>query len=348
MKISMLLEVFSKCKENTISGRFISPQYLEEFLYKLPDDFEVKTAGISVQNRPIFSVRIGTGKLKILLWSQMHGNESTTTKSLLDFFNFLQSKTYQMEVSELLERCTFLVLPMLNPDGSFLWTRTNANDVDLNRDAQKLSQPESKTLRSIFDTFMPDYCFNLHGQRTIYGFEDTGKPSILSFLAPSASADRDYPLSRKRASYLITHIYRSLQDELAGHIGLYDDGFNRNCVGDTFQEAGVPTVLFEAGHFPDDYARENTRKYVFCSLIYAVEAAIGEFNYSVEDYEAIPKHSKCYCDVHLKLKEGQMPMYFLETKDGDTIRFDPIVLAEDLGTGKFSYREMNTLTSFKI
>jgi len=30
---------------------------------------------------------------------------------------------------------------------------------------------------------------------------------------------------------------------------------------------GVPTVLFEAGHFPNDYLREETRKYIFMSLI---------------------------------------------------------------------------------
>ncbi len=348
MKLTTLLEAFSKCKESSISGRYISPQFLEKFIKNLPEYFNVKREGLSVENRPIFSVKIGHGKTKILMWSQMHGNESTTTKSLLDFFNFMQSKENKNEAAKLLENCTFCILPMLNPDGSFLWTRHNANDVDLNRDAQNLSEPESKILRAVFDNFAPDYCFNLHGQRTIYGFEESGKPSILSFLAPSASEVRDFPLSRKRSTHLITHIYTSLQSELSGHIGLYDDSFNRNCVGDTFQEAGVPTVLFEAGHFPQDYAREVTRKFIFCALFYAIEAAMGAIVYSIEKYQAIPKHSKCYCDVHLIEKGTSKPFYYIEMKEGEAIKFEPVALEAELGNGRFCYERQDKVASFKI
>ena len=39
--------------------------------------------GSSENNVPIYSLKIGTGKKKILLWSQMHGNESTGTKSII-------------------------------------------------------------------------------------------------------------------------------------------------------------------------------------------------------------------------------------------------------------------------
>ena len=51
---------------------------------------------------------------------------------------------------------------MVNPDGAKLYTRVNANEVDLNRDSVNLSQPESKVLRNVFEEFKPDYCFNLH------------------------------------------------------------------------------------------------------------------------------------------------------------------------------------------
>jgi murein tripeptide amidase MpaA len=44
---------------------------------------------------------------------------------------------------------------MLNPDGADMYTRLNANEVDLNRDSQNLTQPESKVLREIFDLFQP-------------------------------------------------------------------------------------------------------------------------------------------------------------------------------------------------
>ncbi len=348
MKLSTLQEAFISSKEKAISGRYISPDFIQDFLNKLPSFFEVKTAGFSVENRPIFSIKFGTGKTKILMWSQMHGNESTTTKSLLDFFNFLQLKNQEKEVVEMLKNCTFFILPMLNPDGSFLWTRNNANDVDLNRDAQDLSQPESRILKEVFDDFKPDFCFNLHGQRTIYGFEKTGKPSILSFLAPSADEERSFGFSRKRSTHLISHIYISLQSELAGNIGLYDDGFNNNCVGDAFQEVGVPTILFEAGHFPGDYARERTRAYIFYALFYAIEAASSNIEYDLQTYTNIPEHNKCYCDVHFKKESSIVSYYYKEIKKGDCILFEPIALPEGLSNGSICYEVVNELKSFTI
>lgn len=346
MKLPVLLKIFSKCREKSINSRYISPEFTQDFLQKLPSFFYVKVIGKSVENRPISSVQFGTGKTKILMWSQMHGNESTTTKSLFDFFNFLQLENHENSVKNILKKCTFLVIPMLNPDGSFLWTRNNANNVDLNRDAQDLSQPESKILRAIFDDFEPDFCFNLHGQRSIYGFEKTGKPSVLSFLAPSADEGRSFTFSRKRSTYLITHIFKSLKSELSGNIGLYDDGFNHNCVGDSFQEAGVPTILFEAGHFPKDYGREQTRAYMFASILYAIEACALEVTYEVEDYLEIPQHSKCYCDVHLEQGNEIKPMYYREVKEGERILFDPVTLPEGLGTGLLSYEVSNTVKPF--
>lgn len=348
MKLSTLQRAFIDSKEKAISGRYISPDFMQEFLSKLSSFFEVNTEGFSVQNRPISSVTFGSGKTKILMWSQMHGNESTTTKSILDFLNFLKLENQEKEVVKLLENCTFFILPMLNPDGSFLWTRNNANDIDLNRDAQDLSQPESKILKAAFDRFQPDFCFNLHGQRTIYGFEKTGKPSILSFLAPSADVDRSFGFSRKRSTHLISHIYTSLQSELAGNIGLYDDGFNNNCVGDAFQESGVPTVLFEAGHFPGDYAREKTRAYIFYALFYAIEAASSAIQYDLDTYTAIPQHNKCYCDLHLEEGNTKVSYYYREVKKDDCIVFEPIVLPEGLGDGSICYEVVNELKFFTV
>jgi murein tripeptide amidase MpaA len=89
----------------------------------------------------------------------MHGNESTTTKALLDLLLFLNSGTKEAQV--FLSHFTLLCFPILNPDGALAYTRENANGIDLNRDAQNLSQPESQILRKAFDDFQPDYCFNL-------------------------------------------------------------------------------------------------------------------------------------------------------------------------------------------
>ena len=257
--------LINQYKEQSILGRYITLDNIEPLLQKLNTHDQVKVVGKSVLEKPIYSYQIGIGETRIYLWSQMHGNESTTTKALFDFLNMLNSGS-DLAI-QMLNTFTFCCIPMLNPDGAELYTRENANKVDLNRDSQNLTQPESKVLRTVFESFQPHYCFNLHDQRTIFGVANTGKPATLSFLAPSYNEERKINESRLKAINLIAGINQVLQQYIPNQVGRFDDSFNLNCIGDTFQFLGVPTVLFEAGHFPNDYQREETRKYVFIALI---------------------------------------------------------------------------------
>ena len=82
-------------------------------------------------------------------------------------------------------------------------------------------------------------------------------------------------------------------------MGRFDDGFNRNCVGDTFQQLGVPTVLFEAGHFQNDYNREETRKFIFISLLSGFQRLYENdiVNNKIDDYLKIPQNNVCFFDI---------------------------------------------------
>ncbi|MNF47784.1 Zinc carboxypeptidase [compost metagenome] len=260
-----LEELFGQFKEQSIQGRYITLEDIEPILQKINTNNQVEIIGKSVLEKPIYRYQIGTGETRIFLWSQMHGNESTTTKALFDFINLLNSGSEL--ANKLLNTFTFCCIPMLNPDGATLYTRENANKVDLNRDSQDLTQPESKLLRETFESFKPHYCYNLHDQRTIFGVGDSGKPATLSFLAPAYNDEREINESRLKAINLIAGINEVLQQYIPNQIGRFDDSFNINCIGDTFQYLGAPTLLFEAGHFPNDYQREETRKYVFMALL---------------------------------------------------------------------------------
>lgn len=260
-----LEELFEQNKEQSLYGRYITLEDIAPILNKLNTDKQLQVIGKSVLGNSIYKYQIGSGNIKILLWSQMHGNESTTTKALFDFIKLLNNGSEMSQ--KLLGSFTFCCIPMLNPDGAKLYTRANANNVDLNRDSQDLTQPESRVLRMIFDDFKPDFCYNLHDQRTIFGVSDTGKPATVSFLAPAYNEAREVNASRLKAINLIAGINEVLQQYIPGQIGRFDDSFNINCIGDTFQFLGVPTLLFEAGHFPNDYDREVTRKYIFMALV---------------------------------------------------------------------------------
>lgn len=346
MKDKLPLEIFqnwySKNKEKALLGRYITAQKIVPLLYNLPSFCAVQEIGFSVEKRAIHSITMGNGSTRILMWSQMHGNESTTTKALFDLLNAFQSKELSNVLGVLLEELTICIIPILNPDGAFYYTRNNANDIDLNRDAQDQSQPESALLKSVFDNFEPDVCFNLHGQRTIYGFESSGTPSVLSFLSPSADVDRSVTLSRKRSMSIITSIYSDLRELLPHRIGRYDDGFNINCVGDTFQEKGVPTVLFEAGHAPYDYTREDSRGYIFLSLLSALYSVIEQDLNKVEDYFAIPEHQKCFCDILIKNSpSGNIGIVYHEILEEEEVKLTPRLATKDLTNSRYGHKTID-------
>lgn len=264
--------LFDKNKEHLLKGRYITLDHCLPILDKLSSSpwVSIRIEGSSVFNKPIHSVSIGTGSIKIFLWSQMHGNESTTTKATYDLMNFLVSNDdFAIQCRS---RYQFLIVPMLNPDGANLFTRENANHIDLNRDFLDLSQPESKLLMSLFEQFNPDFCFNMHDQRSIFGVGCPLKPATISFLAPAYNHSRDMNPVRLRAVGVINAMVETLLNYIPNQIGRFDDQYNRNCVGDTFQSMNVPTILVEAGHYPGDYDREQTRFFVFISLI----SALGE------------------------------------------------------------------------
>jgi len=292
--------LFSQYQTDELSGRYITLENIEPLLNRWNTDNQLSVIGYSVENRPIYKYVIGTGKNRMLLWSQMHGNESTTTKAVFDLLNLLHSKT---EIgNKYLKNFTFCILPMVNPDGAKLYTRENAAKVDLNRDANLLTQPESKALLLAFDTFKPDYCYNLHDQRTIFGSGNSGKPATVSFLSPSYNERREVNTNRAKAIDVIVAMNETLQHYIPGQVGRFDDSFNINCIGDTFQSLNTPTILFEAGHFQNDYNREKTRKFIFIALL-------SGFNFinenvvvsnSLNDYLNIPQNMVNFYDFVYK------------------------------------------------
>ncbi len=335
--------------ETQLRGRYITMKHIYPLLDMYKIKYEVSVPGVSEKGQDIPLIKIGNGKKVVLGWSQMHGNESTTTKALFDFIRFIdQKENFQSEIDEFLGTYTFYLFPMLNPDGAQLYTRENANGVDLNRDAQDLSQKESKCLRKVFEALRPDLCLNFHDQRSIYGFKD-GKASTISFLSPAANKERTITPSRIIAMEQIVKMYKLLQRYIPGQVGRYDDSFNNACVGDTFQNAGVPTILFEAGQYSQDYHREKTREFIFYSL-FALFNIIGDIepakNY--RDYFNIPENLKNYNDCILrnaKLKDKRVQVsvaiQYREILRNETIVFEPFI--DEIGSlkNKFAYIENN-------
>jgi len=292
-----LEQLFLDNKEQRLSGRYITNTHIEPILEDLKKTFEVTVAGRSVLDEPVYSITAGSGKIKIFMWSQMHGNEATTTKATFDFLTLLKGDTDF--ATTLKESFTFLMFPILNPDGARLYTRENAVKVDLNRDSLHLTQPESQLLRKTFEDFKPDFCYNMHDQRTIFGVGDIPEPATVSFLAPSYNDERDINDCRQQAINVIVAMNDTLQKFIPGKVGRFDDSFNINCIGDMFQSLNVPTILFEAGHYPNDYEREKTRQFIFFALLSGFNA-INENVIVVnkkKEYFNIPQNKIIFYDM---------------------------------------------------
>lgn len=336
-------------KELGIQGRYITMTMLKEKCFsKL--SVPVVEIGTSVNGEPILGFQMGKGKQKVLMWSQMHGNESTTTKAVWDLVNFLHSE--DSLAKSILDGCTLMVVPMLNPDGAQAYTRQNSNGIDLNRDAKNQTQPESTALRHLFEEFKPNFCFNLHDQRTLFSVGNTTKPATVSFLSPASNPERDVTPTREVAMKLIVAMDKELQKYIPGQVGRYDDGFNDNCVGDSFQMAEVPTILFEAGHFPGDYSREKTREYIFYALVEALRIICVDQidNHKTADYFNIPENQKWFFDILVKQAsvinqkieaDDLVGINYKEVLYNNTIQFQPELVDVGLLEGFYGHETLD-------
>lgn len=342
-----------------ITDKYFPPKKIISFLETLPDYININKIGESVLGRPIHLIKIGEGFTKLLLWSQMHGNETTTTKALTDFVSWVLLKTN----TDLLNHFSIYIIPQLNPDGAQLYTRNNANNIDLNRDAVNCSEPETQCLLDIYRKIEPDFCFNLHDQRTIYSAGRLGKTSSVSFLAPSSNQNREITNAREKSMQLIVSLFKHLS--IPKNVGRYDDVYNPNCMGDYFIGRNTPTILFEAGHTPGDYSREITRKYIFLSLCESLRC-ISNSKYLknlTEDYFAIPENKKDFVDImvsgaNIKIDKKTylnqcIAIQYIEILEKDKVVLRPSYYASgerlDYNAHKYiDFSESNKIIDFKI
>ncbi|MGE6219314.1 M14 family zinc carboxypeptidase [Nubsella zeaxanthinifaciens] len=292
MNIKSILDHYFNFEEKTLTNRFFKHKHILPLITRLPAAFKVEQLGISVKGKSINAVKWGKGETKVMLWSQMHGDEATGTMALFDLFNFLQLENETVKL--LGDNCELLIIPMVNPDGAEVFTRRNAQQIDINRDFLQTVTPEAKILRQARDEFKPHFGFNLHDQTTLWSVDGTLKPATLSFLAPAFDKAVSVNNVRQNAMLVIADIYKDLKELLPQHIGLFDDEYEPRAFGDNFQNAGTSTILIEAGGYPDDPEKQQIRQYYFASILSGL-ISIAKKNYALQDithYLSIPKNTK--------------------------------------------------------
>lgn len=255
--------------------------------------------GTSLLGRPIRSVTFGNGPKKVMLWSQMHGDESTATMALADIFRFLAEAPNDSLRERLRKGLTIVFIPMLNPDGAEVFQRENAVGIDVNRDARRLSTPEGQTLKKMHERFKPDYGFNLHDQNARTRVGRRGLQSAIALLAPAYDSVLSYNSVRGGARLVAAALATMFAHEIPGRVAKYDDAFNPRAFGDLMQQWGTSTVLIESGALPDDPQKQRLRALNVAGILGALDA-IGTGSYQVVNadvYESLPYNQGGAFDV---------------------------------------------------
>ena len=292
-----LFSNYESYKEPTIKTRRFKHQDIQPLIEKLniDSDFQINILGNSIQGRSITMISIGKGKTNILLWSQMHGDESTATMAIFDILNYLKQN------KEILNNITIHFIPMLNPDGAEKFTRRNAIGIDINRDAVRLQSPESKILKAVRDSLNADFGFNLHDQSKYYNAERTEKPATISYLAPAYNYEKSINTTRANAMKIIVQMNSVIQQYAPGQVGRYSDDFEPRAFGDNIQKWGTSTILIESGGYKGDPEKQFIRKLNYVSILAAIHSiSTGNFkNISIEEYNSIPKNDRKLFDVKI-------------------------------------------------
>ncbi|WP_407430162.1 M14 family zinc carboxypeptidase [Arcticibacter sp.] len=355
---------YDRYKESAIPYRIIKHAEMQPLISKHVSSGLLRSSlqGTSVQGRKINHLVAGKGKTKVLLWTQMHGDESTATLALFDIFNFLSATDENDSFRHfLMEKLELHFIPMVNPDGAEVWKRRNAMDIDINRDAHALTTPEGRFLMKVADEIKPRFGFNLHDQNMLYSVGSSSKPATISFLAPAYNLVRDMNETRGNAAKMVVLMNRTLQKYLPDQVAKYSDAHEPRGFGDTFQNKGISTVLIESGGYQNDPQKQYIRKLNFYVLLSALHA-IADESYEQEDmeqYHAIPDNGRFLFNLVIRNAEivkdslryrASVGINYSASVDGTGKRLNYVGAIEELGDmhNNYGYHEVDASSFVSI
>ena len=189
---------------------------------ELVDEYNMcgEEIGRSVEDRPIYSFSIGNGENTVLVVGGIH------TGAEYNSFDVVSKllKHYSKVEDEELKNVRLVFVPVVNPDGIANDTRTNAHDVDLNRNwptddwkedtyhpdsgtsegaggNKPLSEPETTALNSLITAISPDIAIVFYSQAGSVEDNDVG---IAHNIAALYSKAADYKHIDEWTYYEIT------------------------------------------------------------------------------------------------------------------------------------------------
>lgn len=255
-----------------------------------PGLFSLALEGSSAEGRRLAVLKVGSGPVRVLVWSQMHGDEPTATCALLDVLSYLGRSGGSGAVKSLLSRLTIYLLPMLNPDGVERGTRRNAQGIDINRDALRLQTPEGRFLKVARDRFEPSVGYNLHNQAPLTVAGRNGPQVALALLSVPFDEALSENEGRRTTRRLAVFLREYLAPWASGKIARYDAGYTERAFGDSMTRWGTATLLMETGGWNGPDEAGTLVRLNFVALLGSLEAlADGSLTgLDPKEYDTIP------------------------------------------------------------
>lgn len=268
-----------------------------------PQQIRLEELGNSFQGRSIRMLSLGQGQQKILLWSQMHGDEPSATPALLDMAHYLAGHPDDPAVRRILDKFTLLMIPMLNPDGAENYIRRNAQGIDINRDALNLATPEGRLLKEVRDRYEPMMGFNLHDQNRRTSVGSTGVLATNSVLSVSGDEANTLTPGRARTKRVSAAIVEALAPFMPGGMARYDEDWSPRAFGDNLTAWGTPVVLIESGGLPPGHEFTELTRLNFVAILHALHGlAVDDLaSQDAQAYETLQRNqSDAWSDIAVR------------------------------------------------
>ena len=208
--------------------------------------------GQSKQGRPIYAVTlthpgktetICRDRIRIIVMSGQHGDEPLPVHTTLEYLEACVKGSHAQFLGEI----TVVFIPVVNPDGFVAGTRSNNSGVDLNRDWQKCSQPETYAVTKFIKEVRPQVLIDQHE----WVKDDPYRPNCIETAEHGHKADKR--LSRLLASQCI----KTLKDNGASiRHAYYNQQSDGRMAHRKFTSLGISTILVETSpDLPDELRR---------------------------------------------------------------------------------------------
>lgn len=149
--------------ESAGGSRWTTPQEEAAFLHRLADetDLEVTVEGYSVLGNPIWCATIGQGS-PMMVTANVHGYEPSGREAALRWLRDIAYST-DSEITTYLATHRVVVIPTVNPDGSFLpLQRFNGSGVDVGQRYMSMREPENRAVARVIQREQPVAILDCH------------------------------------------------------------------------------------------------------------------------------------------------------------------------------------------